>query len=67
MVLIGKRISHLRFNHHLSPIEMATRLNLSLRGYEALEHGDSLFTYPLLSQIASIFNVPVGDLTPRYW
>ncbi|MFT6633264.1 MAG: DNA-binding XRE family transcriptional regulator [Bacteriovoracaceae bacterium] len=55
-------LKHLRNANYFSQINVAKELQISTRGYQRIESGDSQPTLDLIFKIANIFNVEVSDL-----
>lgn len=62
--LIGKQIKHHRKARGLSSSGLAIQMNMSLKDYEAREHGDLRFSPTDIVKLSRILDVPVEALFP---
>jgi transcriptional regulator with XRE-family HTH domain len=63
---LGLRIKKLRTFHCLTQEEVASRLFLSLKAYQNIEHGVTKLDLERIKQLADIFKVDVADLTNSF-
>ncbi len=61
--LLGRRIKALRCAKHLTQEQMADEIGVSRQKYARIENGTNDITLEMLSRIASILDVTVGDIT----
>lgn len=61
--LLGNRIKVLRSANHLTQEQMADQLGISRQKYARIESGANNITLEMLSQIARLLGVTVGDIT----
>lgn len=61
--LLGGRIKALRSVRHLTQEQVAEQVGISRQKYARIENGTNPITLEILSQIAGILDVTVGDIT----
>ena len=61
--LLGNRIRELRCARNYTQEQMADRIGVSRQKYARIENGTNSITLDILSKIASILDVTVGDIT----
>ncbi len=61
--LIGDRIKSLRNAHGLTQEQVADRIGMSRQRYARIENGYISVTLEILTELAGLFNVTVGDIT----
>ncbi len=61
--LLGSRIKSLRDARHFTQEQMAKQLGISRQKYARIENGINHITLEMLSKIAGILEVTVGDIT----
>ena len=61
--LLGNRIKALRVANELTQEQIADKIGVSRQRYARIENGDNNITLEILSKIASVLNVTVGDIT----
>lgn len=61
--LLGSRIKELRVANDLTQEQIADKIGVSRQKYARIENGDNNITLEILSKIASVLNVTVGDIT----
>lgn len=61
--LLGGRIKALRSARHFTQEQIAEQIGISRQKYARIESGANNITLELLSQIAHILDVTVGDIT----
>lgn len=59
---INEKIRLFREDHSLSQEEVASRLNMSTKGYAKIERGETRVNFPRLEQILDIFNIDIYEL-----
>ncbi len=62
-VLLGKKIKLLRQMHNFTEEQMASFLGISLLKYVRIEEGNETLTLDILSRIADVLGITVGDIT----
>ena len=60
---LGQRIKDLRTAKGLTQGEVAERIEISERRYASIEDGIGTASYDILSKLACVFGVAVGDIT----
>ena len=60
---LGSRIKELRNAKDLTQEQVADRIGVSRQKYARIENGVNSITLDILSKIAEIFDVTVGDIT----
>lgn len=61
--LLGSRIKALRSAKHYTQEQIADQIGISRQRYARIENGTNNITLEILSQIAKILDVTVGDIT----
>jgi len=61
--LLGSRIKALRSAKHLTQEQVADQIGVSRQKYARIESGVNNITLEILSQIAKVLDVTVGDIT----
>lgn len=61
--LIGNRIKELRNAGNLTQEQVARQLGISRQKYARIEKGTNNITLEILSKIAKVLNITVGDIT----
>lgn len=61
--LLGDRIKALRSAKHLTQEQVADRIGVSRQKYARIESGVNNITLEILSRIAQVLDVTVGDIT----
>ncbi len=61
--LLGSRIKVLRSAKHLTQEQVADQIGVSRQKYARIESGVNNITLEILSQIAKVLDVTVGDIT----
>lgn len=61
--LLGERIKSLRSARHYTQEQIADQLGISRQKYARIENGTNNITLDILSRIAGILDVTVGDIT----
>ncbi len=61
--LLGSRIKVLRSAKHLTQEQVADQIGVSRQKYARIESGVNNITLEILSQIAKVLDVMVGDIT----
>lgn len=61
--LLGNRIKALRCARGLTQEQVADRIDVSRQKYARIENGTNSITLDILSKVADIFGVTVGDIT----
>lgn len=61
--LLGSRIKSLRSAKNLTQEQMADQIGISRQKYARIENGTNNITLEILSKIANILDVTVGDIT----
>lgn len=61
--LLGNRIKSLRIANEYTQEQIAELIGVSRQRYARIENGDNNITLDILSKIAAVFNVSVGDIT----
>jgi len=59
---VGRRIGEIRRNAGITQEQAAERLDISLRGYAAIESGRENLTLRTMVGVAGMLGVPVADL-----
>ena len=62
MILLGKRIRHLRKARSMTPEELAVASDIGVKYLSRIERGDTNVTVRLLDRIAAALNVETADL-----
>ena len=60
---LGSRIKELRNAKNLTQEQVADQIGMSRQKYARIENGVNSITLDILSKIAAIFDVTVGDIT----
>ena len=60
---LGKRIKDLRTAGNYTQEQIADRIGVSRQKYARIENGSNRVTLEILSKIANVLNVTVGDIT----
>ena len=61
--LLGSRIKALRTARNLTQEQVSDQLGISRQKYARIENGMNSVTLDILSKIAKVFDVTVGDIT----
>ena len=61
--LLGERIRDLRSAKHLTQEQMAEGIGVSRQKYARIENGTNQITLDVLTRIAGLLDVTVGDIT----
>ena len=61
--LLGNRIKALRTARNYTQEDMADKIGVSRQKYARIENGTNSITLDILSKVASILDVTVGDIT----
>ena len=61
--LLGGRIKALRSARNYTQEQMADQIGISRQKYARIENGTNSITLDILSKVASILGVTVGDIT----
>ena len=61
--LLGRRIRALRTSKNFTQEQMADRIGISRQRFARIENGTNSITLDLLTRIAKILDVTVGDIT----
>ncbi len=61
--LLGGRIRALRSARNYTQEQMAERIGISRQKYARIENGSNSITLDILSKVAAILDVTVGDIT----
>lgn len=61
--LLGNRIKALRVANELTQEQIADKIGVSRQRYARIENGDNNITLEILSRIAAVLDVAVGDIT----
>ena len=61
--LLGNRIKSIRSARHFTQEQIANQIGISRQKYARIESGTNNITLELLSKIAKILDVTVGDIT----
>ena len=61
--LLGSRIKALRSAKKITQEQVADRIGVSRQKYARIESGVNSITFDILSKIAVVFDVTVGDIT----
>ncbi len=61
--LLGSRIKTLRNANNLTQEQVANRIGISRQKYARIENGVNSISLDILSQIADVLDVTVGDIT----
>ncbi len=61
--LLGRRIKALRTAKNYTQEQLADQINVSRQKYARIENGTNSITLDLLTRIAEVLNVTVGDIT----
>ena len=62
-VLLGGRIKALRTARNYTQEQVAERLGISRQRYARIENGTNSITLDILTKLADMFDVTVGDIT----
>ena len=61
--LLGSRIKALRIANNFTQEQVADEIGVSRQKYARIENGANSITLDILSKVAHVFNVTVGDIT----
>lgn len=61
--ILGNRIKALRCANNLTQEQVANQIGVSRQKYARIESGTNSITLDILSQVAKVFDVTVGDIT----
>ncbi len=61
--ILGSRIKALRSGKHLTQEQVADQIGVSRQKYARIENGTNNITLEILTKIASVLEVKVGDIT----
>ncbi|MCB6983798.1 helix-turn-helix domain-containing protein [Peptostreptococcus anaerobius] len=65
MNILGNRLKELRKKRELTQVEIATKLNITRRGYQKIESGEQTTKYTTLIAIADFYDVSIDYLVGR--
>ncbi|MBO6242678.1 MAG: helix-turn-helix transcriptional regulator [Butyrivibrio sp.] len=61
--MLGSRIKALRIANNFTQEQVSDRIGVSRQKYARIESGNNSITLDILSKIAGVLNVTVGDIT----
>lgn len=61
--ILGERIKELRNARGLTQEQVAEKISVSRQKYARIENGTNSITLDILSKVADVLNVTVGDIT----
>lgn len=60
---LGHRIKELRTARNITQEQIAEQIGISRQKYARIENGVNSITLDILSKVAEVFNITVGDIT----